>query len=152
MQQAGLGGTFAQGATESNNMKRLDSAANLRALINQQISLFSQNSPSASGLNGSSVVFPSNLNIGGSIQSSGIGQNSQVFNPQMVKGNGGQVYSYELLQRNGMMGGAPTIDNSASALLQLDQFIQRNGGGGSAFNFNGIWGAGGVGGSQGFPS
>ena len=166
MQQnaGGFGGNYPQGgaaASDLNNSKRSNSAANLRALINQQISLFS-NSPISGGApgGGDHQGYPSNLNTGGAggnsmAHSSGMAQvpsssaaGLQGFNSQMAASNaaaaGMSPSSYELLQRNGMSG-LSTMDNRQWDQLQLMQ--RNNGGAGNSF-MNGYFGAGGAGGAQ----
>lgn len=159
IQQAtqGLSGNFSQamgtgnGAGDSNGMVRLDSAANLRALINQQISLF--NNPSAGDL--ASAMNALGAPLGAPMQSTGIVQ-PQGSVPQQVVGlnslpavNAVQGFDWnEMIQR---MGGAGGMDNAAAgnASASLQQLLQGGGNGapgpapaGQPLNFNGLFGSG----------
>mmetsp|Transcript_29909 Transcript_29909/g.55219 ORF Transcript_29909/g.55219 Transcript_29909/m.55219 type:complete len:590 (-) Transcript_29909:211-1980(-) len=160
LQQAtqGLAGNFSQGMSggngvgDSNGLVRLDSAANLRALINQQISMFNNPSPVDFASAMSNFVAP----LGAPMPSAGIvqpqgssAQQGAVLNT-IPTGNASQGVSFdwnEMLQRMGGVGGMDNAAGNASASLQ--QLLQgsNNGAPGPApsqpFNFNGLFGPGG---------
>mmetsp|Transcript_53889 Transcript_53889/g.114491 ORF Transcript_53889/g.114491 Transcript_53889/m.114491 type:complete len:641 (+) Transcript_53889:280-2202(+) len=176
--QAGLSGNFSQltqamagggnnGTGDSNGMVRLDSAANLRALINQQISMFS-NPPAAGDLASAMSALGAAVPPGAPAPSAGINQ-PQAQGPAgqhlsglnyLSTGNAGQALGQgfdwnEMIQR---MGGGACAENSAAGnasaslqqLLQCSPMLQgvNNGAPGPApagqsFNFNGLFGMGG---------
>jgi hypothetical protein len=141
------GGNFPQGAGagDSNNFNRIDSAANLRALINQQISMFNTSAPGD--------AFPA-----------GMAQQAQSQAPTSQQaqglGNAGQGLPYEWNEMLQRMGGAAGVDNSAqgASFRQMEQLLQGGGGNaapgpaasGQPFNLNGLLGASGAGVPQGF--
>jgi len=169
--QQGLGGNFSQGngSSDSNNFTRIDSAANLRALINQQISMFNTGTPGDS--------FPSNMNSIGasgmpSSSMSGMGMGAPAPGPSSQQGsglsslqssgNGNQGLSYEwneMLNRMGT-GGASSVDNVTNAaasatasLRQLEDALRLQNGNNcisgpasassQSFNLNGFFGSAG---------
>jgi len=142
---SGFGGHFQQGAPISGKENRAESAANLRTLINQKISLYSNSPPAGANASGSLGVGGAGMSMGGG--GAGINDPSGGFNlgtvaPMASAGvmstqapsttSGFQGYdpaSYEFLQRNTM----PGIPN-------MDHFMQRNGSGtvaGNPFGFGG---------------
>lgn len=159
--QGGMGGMPSSGS--SDNLVRLDSAANLRALINQQISMFNTDpfapSSSISALGGS---------MGSSIQTSGMAQGpapSQQAGAPSGMGNASQGLSYEwndILQRGlAGVGDAPgPVGADSVSLRQFEQqILQGNGNAGApssgtpmgqSFNFNGIFTGGAGGAPQGY--
>lgn len=166
----GLGGNFPQvmnggtgpGAGDSNGLARLDSAANLRALINQQISIFNTPAPAdlASAMN--ALGNPIGAPLGAPMPSAGIvqaqGPPTQQAPAMTSLGTTNVAPGFdwnEMIQR---MGGG-VVDNSAAGntSASIQQFLQNNNNGATApapvnqpFNLNGLLGAGwGVNGPQG---
>ena len=150
------GGNFSQGlstaagAGDANNFARIDSAANLRALINQQISMFNTSpteAPFATTMNHLSAPLPAG--IVQHSQSPRLASQEVGRNP--IMGNASQGLSQDwndMLQRIG--GGGGGTDNAATAaagatasILQLEQqLLQSNGGpspGGHSFNLSGLF-------------
>ncbi len=147
---SGFGGHFQQGAPISGKENRAESAANLRALINQKISLYSNSPPAGANVSGSLGVGGVGMSMGGGGIGAVTSDQSGGFNlgtaaPMASSGcmstqaptstSGLQGYdpaSYEFLQRNGMSG-----------IPNMDQFMQRNGSGtiaGNPFGFGGAQG------------
>lgn len=174
LQQQGLvGGNFPQGmgganAGDSSGVLRVDSAANLRALINQQISMF--NTGSGDPFNPSGMG-----NLGGQLGAQMPAQ-GQPQGSSSQQGGGfpaGNEWN-ELLQRSGAMDnanaqGVTSVADATASLRQLEQQLvfqsqqSQNGAPGSARNVapggqpfsqaqrNGFFGQAGAGnGSQGF--
>ncbi|KAL7542603.1 hypothetical protein ACHAXR_012791 [Thalassiosira sp. AJA248-18] len=170
--QQGLGGNFPQGiagqgasAGDANNFPRIDSAANLRALINQQISMFNTTGPPGD--------FSSNMNnaLGATAMPPGMAQAPGPVSSQQgpgltslqPTGNESQGLSYEwneMLQRMANGGGA-NLDNAAAR--QLEQHILQQGGNngapapsaapGQSFSLNGLFSQGGASGNaQGYSN
>mmetsp|Transcript_10614 Transcript_10614/g.18639 ORF Transcript_10614/g.18639 Transcript_10614/m.18639 type:complete len:617 (+) Transcript_10614:143-1993(+) len=165
LQQAtqGLSGNFPQGigngngaGADSNGLVQLDSAANLRALINQQISMF--NTPAAGDFASTMSNFGGALGGAASMPSTGMMQPQGSTNQQVnglnsiPTGNASQGVSFdwnEMLRNMG--GGGVSADNTTSnATASLQQLLQvsNNGAPGPAapaqsFNLNGLFGSGG---------
>jgi len=174
-QGMGVGGASGSGAPcDANNFTRIDSAANLRALINQQISMFNTTS--------SPVDFSSSMGMpastGGMVPNQGTSSQQQQQQQQqqaaqglssIPAGNGAQGLSYEwneMIQRMGAGTGSTGVDNASAGVVnasnplrQLEQQLLQSSNhgapgpasatGAQAFNFNGFFGAGGGGGANG---
>jgi hypothetical protein len=168
----GMGGA-SSGAGDSNGVLRVDSAANLRALINQQISMFNTDS-SQPFSSASAMGNQYSGSLGASMPSSTAGMvqqqataPSQQASIPAAGGSSPAGLSYEwneIFQRSGGMENA----NSSTALQQHDtvslrqleqQLLQQNGNVGAPgpspasmgqpFNLNGLFGGAGNG-SQGY--
>eukprot|EP00571_Detonula_confervacea_P001909 CAMPEP_0172319302 /NCGR_PEP_ID=MMETSP1058-20130122/37309_1 /TAXON_ID=83371 /ORGANISM="Detonula confervacea, Strain CCMP 353" /LENGTH=562 /DNA_ID=CAMNT_0013034311 /DNA_START=370 /DNA_END=2058 /DNA_ORIENTATION=+ len=160
---AGGAGNFSQGmgvtgVGDSNNVLRVDSAANLRALINQQISVFNtpaENPFASSTMNNLGAPLQQNMQC-----SAGMVQ-PQVLSSQQTGGltsipsgnNQGLTYDLnELLQRTGGMDNANASAGATAALQQFQQQLLQGSNnvalGASAapvaqsFNLGGLFGTG----------
>lgn len=162
---AGNAGNFSQGmggasVGDSNNVLRVDSAANLRALLNQQISMF--NPPAGDPFSSSTMN-----NLVAPQCSAGMTQPQGSASQQtggIPAGNTNQGLTYdlnELLQRSGGMVDNANVNIGATAALQQfqQQLLQGSNTGAPGaspvnqpFNLQGLFGTGGVtsNGSQGF--
>lgn len=163
------GGIFPNaGAGDSNKVLRVDSAANLRALINQQISMF--NTGSADPCSTSAMSNAGMVQQQGpcSQQAAANGFPAAMGNPASQTASGVSYDWNEILQRSGGMEnanapvGAAMSGADMASLRQLEQqLIHQNGNAGApgpsaaapmgqSYNFNGLFGQGGMsGGSQG---
>jgi len=155
------GGNFTQGMSaaasgapaDANNFTRIDSAANLRALINQQISMFNTTS--------SPVDFSSGMGAPMPASATGMVSNQAPTSQQVQgltsipAGTGAQGLSYdwnEMLTRMGAgTGAAGDNAGAANTIRQLEQQLLQQGGnhgapgpagaaGGQPFNLNGFQG------------